>query len=94
MALTKQQGLMIDNAIIPYDNSTSGLVASDVQSAVDEIVSTIPTGATVVSSGSNGNGYYRIWSDGFKEQFNRRSNTANGVRTVTFPVAFDSPPRS
>ena len=62
MALTKQQGLMIDNAIIPYDNSTSGLVASDVQSAVDEIVSTIPTGATVVSSGSNGNGYYLIRS--------------------------------
>ena len=44
------------------------------------------TGATVTSSGSNSNGYYRIWSDGYKECW--RQGTMSKNSTITFPVAF------
>ena len=47
--------------------------------------------AVIVASGSNANGSYRIWSDGFKEQFGlvTISNKSQPV-TVTYPVAFSS----
>ena len=44
---------------------------------------------SLTSSGSNTNGYYRIWSDGYKEQWDYViSNNANSSMTINFPVAF------
>ncbi len=42
-------------------------------------------GATVDSNGNNANGYYRIWSDGFIEQWGQYPNPT-GIKY--FPVAF------
>ena len=51
------------------------------------------SGATVTSSGSNANGYYRIWSDGYKEQWMSigtvsSSGYGSTDQVVTFPIAF------
>lgn len=40
--------LEFDSADIPYDNSTSGLSATDVQAAIDELEAAIPTTSPVV----------------------------------------------
>lgn len=37
-----------DASMIDYDNTSSGLVATDVQSAIDEVVNSIPSGITIV----------------------------------------------
>ena len=38
----------------------------------------------------NGNTWYRIWSDGWKEQGGRLTGTGDYNRTVTFPLAFSN----
>lgn len=44
-------------------------------------------GATVDSSGTNANGHYRVWSDGFIEQWFKALHNSSGI-IHTFPVAF------
>ena len=45
--------------------------------------------STVVSTGSNANGYYREWSDGYKEQWGTSALiTYTQEGTVTFPIPF------
>lgn len=58
------------------NNSTRAASTAFVKGAVDSV-------ATVVSSGSNANGYWRQWSDGFIEQGGTVSMTFNGSETST-----------
>ena len=44
--------------------------------------------AFVTNTGSNGNGYYRLWSDGYQECWIDISTSASG--TWTYPVAFST----
>jgi hypothetical protein len=44
-------------------------------------------GWAVTSTGNNANGYYRVWDDGFKEQWGFASRTASQT-VITLPVSF------
>ena len=46
--------------------------------------------AVVVATGSNANGMYRIWSDGYKEQWGRTLGSSGTGTIVYFPVAFSN----
>ena len=87
---------------IPYDNTQSGLTATDVQDALDEVYSPynilgtvsedngVPTGA-VIERGSNANGQYTKFADGTMIAGRTRGGQF-GASTWTFPVAFASLP--
>ena len=50
---------------------------------------TAGVGASVTSSGSNVNGYYRIWSDGYIEQWGRTvASGTSSANVQVFPLAF------
>jgi len=78
LQITKLAG----NGVVPLAIDDTGTVTATTGSA------------TVISSGSNANGEYRIYSDGFKEQWGDVSTTSSGGSPLVqvFPVAFDSPP--
>ena len=57
--------------------------------------STNGNSAVVVRAGSNANGFYRVWSDGYIEQWGRatrESNSATSPLIGIFPIAFSIPP--
>jgi hypothetical protein len=72
------------------DNSTRLATTAYVQSQ------TSISGDVVTSSGSNSNGNYRVWSDGFKEQWGQTTTIASSTspKVQTFPVAFASTPKN
>ncbi|MCW7553647.1 hypothetical protein NX722_13620 [Endozoicomonas gorgoniicola] len=49
--------------------------------------------AVIVSSGSNANGHYRVYSDGFTVQEGQASAGSNGVATITLPIEMNNKPR-
>lgn len=67
------------------NNSTRSASTAFVQSQIGASV-----GDTVTSSGTNSNGYFRLWSDGFIEQWLYVQNPSTPSITVTFAVAFSN----
>jgi hypothetical protein len=63
-------------------------ISTATQTALDGKEDSANVGATVTSSGSNANGYFRIWSDGYTEQWGRIDIISNGNTVVTLPVPF------
>ena len=57
--------------------------------AMIERASGAPTyGWAVTSTGSNANGYYRVWDDGYIEQWFRTDKGSADRVTITYPLAF------
>ncbi len=44
--------------------------------------------SSIVSTGSNANGKYRVWSDGSIEMWGRKLNVSNGVSTHVYPISW------
>jgi len=68
---------------------------SDIKVALQELETEIEAsaGATVISSGNNANGYYRVWSDGFKEQWDHEAPASGGStaqKKRTYPISFNA----
>jgi len=59
---------------------------------VDNAIAASIGGDTIIATGNNANGYYRLWSDGFKEQWGESATIADGFnpKELTFPVEFTS----
>ena len=56
---------------------------------LDEVTNKINSMKYVIESGSNDNGWYRKWSDGFIEQWNvLTSNQKN--QTINLPISFSN----
>ena len=56
---------------------------------LEEVTNKINSMKYVIESGSNDNGWYRKWSDGFIEQWGfRTSNTTN--QTINLPTSFSN----
>ena len=56
---------------------------------LDEVTNKINSMKYVIESGSNSNGWYRKWSDGFIEQWNvLTSNQKN--QTINLPISFSN----
>ncbi len=62
-------------------------VQATLQNNIDELDAKKPI--YVVESGSNENGSFRIWSDGFKQQWGEYNASSNDV-TVTVPKQFNT----
>ena len=89
-AAAEAQGTVINTAgndvIIPAATpSLAGLLTA----ADKTILNDLNTVSSIISSGSNANGSYRVWSDGVREQWGQASkSTSSADDTFNFPVAF------
>lgn len=68
-----------DPDLIPYDNATSGLTATTVQDAIDEVAELVGTGATSVGDAS-----YTILAT---DRYVKTTTTFTTTRTWTLPLA-------
>ena len=71
-----------------YPAEPVNLVKMDDYNALQNRINGMKT--YVTTTYVNGNTWYRIWSDGWKEQGGRLTGTGDYNRTVTFPLAFSN----
>jgi len=92
--LSANQGRLLKNLITSLTNTINALSYASVGAAAashsHSASQVTGLGASVTSSGTNGYGSYRLWSDGFKEMWVHDTASSNVFRTKYFPVAFTS----
>lgn len=81
-------GAINNNATFDFVNDLVDSTATTLQNNIDEKVDKSGN-AWVTSKSTNGKNWYRIWSDGFKEQGGLTS-VASGSQKVTLNTAFSN----